>query len=204
VTAKWTEHLLPLKSCGDGEADSPNATVGENETIRHTKESRFTVKPQEAFLSAFALHTSGVAVITANSPDGSPVGFTATSLTSFSAFPPRASFNMSQHASSYRALALGSKVLLHFLAEDQVALSKQMSGPADERFAGDHWVADGDGLPRLQGVRAMLSARVVSVAEVGENAAVIVEIDGGETNSERRPLIYVERGFHSLGDSLGD
>jgi flavin reductase (DIM6/NTAB) family NADH-FMN oxidoreductase RutF len=50
----------------------------------------------------------------------------------------------------------------------------------------------------------MLSAHVVSVAEVGENAAVIVEIDGGETNSERRPLVYVERGFHSIGDSLGD
>ena len=162
------------------------------------------MKPQEAFLSAFALHTAGVAVITANSPSGNPVGFTATSLTSFSAFPPRASFNMSQHASSYRALAIDSKVLLHFLAEDQVALSKQMSGPVDERFAGEHWVADGDGLPRLNGVRAMLSARVVSVAEVGENATVIVEIDGGETNPERKPLVYVERGYHSIGDSLGD
>jgi flavin reductase (DIM6/NTAB) family NADH-FMN oxidoreductase RutF len=50
----------------------------------------------------------------------------------------------------------------------------------------------------------MLSARVVSVAEVGENATVIVEIDGGETNPERKPLVYVERGYHSIGDSLGD
>ncbi len=159
--------------------------------------------PNEAFLGAFALHPSGVAVITATTASGKPVGFTATSLASFSAVPPRASFNMSQFASSYRSLAVGSKVLLHFLAEDQVDLSVRMAGASSERFEGDHWTADDDGLPRLKGVRAMLSARVVTVTEVGDNAAVIVQIDGGEMNPDTRPLVYVERGFRSVGDSVG-
>jgi flavin reductase (DIM6/NTAB) family NADH-FMN oxidoreductase RutF len=160
------------------------------------------VTPNEAFLGAFALHPAGVAVITGVTASGKPVGFTATSLTSFSAIPPRASFNMSQLASSYRALSVGSKVVLHFLAEDQVGVSARMSGPSNERFEGDHWVADDDGLPRLHGVRAMLTAHVVNVAEVGDNAAVIVQIDGGETNPDRRPLVYVERAFHSIGEVL--
>ena len=48
------------------------------------------VTPQEAFLAAFSLHPAGVAVITGNLDDGTPAGFTATSLASFSATPPRA------------------------------------------------------------------------------------------------------------------
>ena len=159
--------------------------------------------PQEAFLAAFALHPAGVAVITAASASGKPVGFTATSLASFSALPPRASVNMSQFASSYRSLAVGSKVLLHFLTEDQVDLSVRMAGAAGERFEGDHWSADDDGLPLLKGVRAVLKAHVVNVTEVGDNAAVILQIDGGETNPESRPLVYVERGFRSVGDAVG-
>jgi len=166
------------------------------------KEIRITVTPNEAFLGAFALHPAGVAVITGVTASGKPVGFTATSLTSFSALPPRASFNMSQFASSYRALTVGSKVLLHFLAEHQVELSKRMSGPSNERFDGDHWAADENGLPRLNGVRAMLAAHVVNVTEVGDNASIVVQIDGGETNPDCRPLVYVERAFHAVGDAL--
>ena len=156
--------------------------------------------PQSAFLAAFSLHPAGVAVITAVSPEGDNVGFTATSLASFSAEPPRASFNIAQHASSYSSVAVGSRVLLHFLAEDQVAIAQKMAGPSGARFAGDHWVVDSRGLPRLSGVRAVLDAHVVSVTEVGANAAVIVEIDGGDTNTECAPLVYVERRYHSVGD----
>jgi flavin reductase (DIM6/NTAB) family NADH-FMN oxidoreductase RutF len=46
----------------------------------------------------------------------------------------------------------------------------------------------------------VLEAHVVSVTEVGANAAVIVEIDGGDTNTECAPLVYVERRYHSVGD----
>ena len=162
------------------------------------------VTPQSAFLTAFSLHPAGVAVITANDKSGHPVGFTATSLASFSALPPRASFNISQFASSYRALTVGASVLLHFLAEDQMSIAQRMAGDAAERFAGDHWALDEKGLPRIHGVRAVLEAHVVSRNEVGDNAAVVVEIDGGETNEDRKPLVYVERRYHSVGAVVTD
>lgn len=159
--------------------------------------------PQSAFLSAFSLHPAGVAVITALNPAGEPVGFTATSLASFSAEPPRASFNIAQHASSYPAITVGARILLHFLAESQVTIARIMAGDHDTRFAGDHWSADNRGLPRLHDVRAVLEAHVVAVHEVGQNAAVIVEIDGGDTNTDCSPLVYVERRYHSVGDVTG-
>ena len=156
--------------------------------------------PQSAFLAAFSLHPAGVAVITAVGSNGAPVGFTATSLASFSAVPPRASFNIAQHASSYRSVGIGARVLLHFLAGHQVDIAQRMAGPSALRFEGEHWAPDDRGLPRLVGVRAVLDGHVVAVTEVGENASVIVEIDGGDTNVECSPLVYVERRYHAVGD----
>jgi len=161
------------------------------------------VTPRDAFLAAFSLHPAGVAVVTALGPEGNPVGFTATSLASFSAEPPRATVNIAQHASSYPALVVGALVLVHFLAEDQVDVARIMAGDNAHRFDGDHWSTDDLGLPRLHGVRATLVTRVVSVTEFGENASIILEIADGSTATDCAPLVYVERRFHAVGDILG-
>lgn len=157
------------------------------------------VTPQEAFLASFSLHPAGVAVITGFLDDGSPAGFTATSLASFSMTPPRATVNIAQHSSSYPIVTLGKSVLLHFLASDQVALAQRMAASSESRFAGDHWSIGLGELPQLNGVRATLLATVVAVTEVGDNAAIVMEIDDGETHPDRPPLVYVERQYHVVG-----
>lgn len=162
------------------------------------------VTPQDVFLASFSLHPAGVAVITGLRDDGSPVGFTATSLASFSSNPPRASFNIAQHASSFDAIEVGRKLLLHLLASDQIDLSRTMAGDSRERFAGTNWKAGLGGLPQFAGVRAELLATIVAVTPVGENAAVVVEIEGGKTHPDRPPLVYVERRYHVVGDAISD
>ncbi|CAB4865720.1 unannotated protein [freshwater metagenome] len=158
------------------------------------------VTPQEAFLAAFSLHPAGVAVITGNLDDGTPAGFTATSLASFSATPPRATVNIAQHASSYSAVTLGKTVILHFLSRHQVNISRTMAGDFSERFTGDHWAPGLGGLPQLHGVRAALLATVVAVTEVGDNATIVFEINDGETHPDFPPLVYVDRRYHRVGD----
>lgn len=162
------------------------------------------VTPQDVFLASFSLHPAGVAVITGRDDDGAPVGFTATSLASFSSKPPRASFNIARHASSFRAITIGKAVLLHFLASDQIDLARTMAADSRERFVGNHWQTGVGGLPQLTGVRAALLATIVAVTHVGENAAVVVEITAGETHPDRPPLVYVERQYHVVGDAISD
>ena len=162
------------------------------------------VTPQDAFLAAFSLHPAGVAVITGRLDDGTPVGFTATSLASFSAVPPRATVNIAQHASSYPAVAMGKSVILHFLGETQVTVSRLMAGDTAQRFEGDHWAEGMGGLPQISGVRAALLATVVAVTEVGDNATIVFEIVDGQTHPDCPPLVYVERRYHSVGDIVPD
>ena len=160
--------------------------------------------PQDVFLASFSLHPAGVAVITGRRDDGTPVGFTATSLTSFSSTPPRASFNIAQHSTSFDAIEIGRNLLLHFLASDQIALARRMAADSRERFVGNHWEPGLGELPQLVGVRALLFATIVAITHVGENAAVVVEITGGETHPDRPPLVYVERQYHVVGDAISD
>ncbi|WP_461029145.1 flavin reductase family protein, partial [Streptomyces sparsus] len=54
--------------------------------------------------AVFRQHAAGVAVITAVRPDGRPVGFTATSLTSVAASLPMVSFGVGTGSSSWPAL----------------------------------------------------------------------------------------------------
>jgi flavin reductase (DIM6/NTAB) family NADH-FMN oxidoreductase RutF len=162
------------------------------------------VTPQEAFLAAFSLHPAGVAVITGSLDDGSPAGFTATSLASFSATPPRATVNIAQHASSYAAVTLGKTVVLHFLSGDQVSIARTMAADFSQRFVGDHWAPGLGGLPQLRGVRAALLATVVAVTEVGDNATIVFEINEGETHPDNPPLVYVDRRYHGVGNIVPD
>jgi len=160
------------------------------------------VTPQDVFLASFSLHPAGVAVITGLRDDGSPVGFTATSLASFSSSPPRASFNIARHASSFHAMEIGTSLLLHFLASDQINLARTMAADSRERFVGNHWEPGMGGLPQLRGVRAELLATIVAITHVGDNAAVVVEITDGQTHPDRPPLVYVERQYHVVGGAI--
>jgi len=154
-----------------------------------------SLSPSQVFLEAFRRHSAGLCVITLLKSDGSPTGFTATSVASLAASPPLASFNMSQTASSWSAMKKGAKVLLHFLGTDSHELAQKMAGEASDRFVGDHWGPGPEGLPLLKGVSAWVEATVVERVEVEFAGMVAVRIVGGEIGPDQDPLVYHQKGY---------
>lgn len=160
------------------------------------------LSPSQIFLEAFRRHGAGISVVTALKKDGSPTGFTATSLASLSAAPPLATFNMSQTASSWSSMKVDQSVIIHMLSTENLDLAQKMAGEASERFAGDHWSPGPDGLPLLTGVSAWLHAKIVAVMEVEFSASVAVRILGGNVGPGGDALVYQGkdyRGTTSLG-----
>jgi len=153
------------------------------------------LSPSQIFLEAFRRHGAGIAVITLLKPDGTPTGFTATSVASLSAAPPLATFNMSQTASSWSSMKKDATLLIHMLGPENLDLATIMAGEASERFAGEHWSPGPDGLPLLKGVSAWLHARIVDVMEVEFAAAVAVRILGGGVGDESDALVYQGREY---------
>jgi flavin reductase (DIM6/NTAB) family NADH-FMN oxidoreductase RutF len=148
------------------------------------------LSPSQIFLEAFRRHGAGISVVTALKKDGSPTGFTATSLASLSASPPLATFNMSQTASSWSSMKVDQAVIIHMLGTDNLDLAHTMAGEASDRFTGDHWSPGPDGLPVLKGVSAWLHAKIVDTMEVEFSATVAVRILGGNVGPAGEALVY--------------
>jgi flavin reductase (DIM6/NTAB) family NADH-FMN oxidoreductase RutF len=155
-----------------------------------------------AFKHAFRRHASGVAVITSTRSDGTPVGFTATSLASLSAVPPMATFNMARSASAWPAIVENERVVIHMLGERNRAVAEKLSGPNEERFIGDHWHRGPHGLPVLNDVTSWMIGRIIERVPVHNNAVVVVQIEEGGMGEDDEALLYHERTYRVPGDRV--
>ncbi|QZY51016.1 flavin reductase family protein [Leucobacter tenebrionis] len=151
----------------------------------------------DLFRNTFRRHAGGVVVCTTVDDDGTPVGFTATSLASLSAVPPRATFNMIKSSSSFRAVQLGCRIAVNFLGAGSHELGQRFAGPAEERFAGDHWHEE-RGLPVIDDAGVVLFTKVASIYDHGENAIVVLEIQDGTLGDDQDPLLYHNRRFGTI------
>lgn len=153
----------------------------------------------EAFKQAFRRHAAGVAAVTALLPDGTPAGFTASSLASLAAVPPLLTFNMARVASAWPAIVPGAHVVVHMLGARNRELAQRLAGPHEERFSGGHWRPGPRGLPLLLGVPAWMLCRIVEVVPVAGNAVIVGQVEGGELGEADAALIYHERAYLTPG-----
>lgn len=151
----------------------------------------------ELFRNAFRLHAGGVVVFTMKNEAAQPIGFTATSLASLSAVPARATFNMIKSSSSYHAITLGRRVAVNFLSADAHHLGTRFAGPAEQRFAGDHWHEE-DGIPVLNDASVVLITDITRIYDQGDNAIIVLNIERGAIREEHEPLLYYNRGYGTI------
>lgn len=159
--------------------------------------------PTEALKAAFRRHASGVCVITLNTPDGQPVGFTATSVTSLGSDPALASFNVARGASSWPALATAEYVSIQMLNQGSLPLAIRMSQDHTQRFVPQDWFREPLAqLPIFEKINAALICKVRVRHEIEQNAVVIVEIVEGLFPEELSSLLYHQRGYVIPGDRI--
>lgn len=159
--------------------------------------------PTESLKQAFRRHASGVCVITLNDASGSPVGFTATSVTSLGSQPALATFNVARGASSWPALSAAEYVSIQMLNEGSLELAKKMSQDHTKRFLDEDWfIEQNTKLPIFNQVNAVLICKVRERHEVEANAVIVVEIVSGLLAEELPSLLYHHRGYVVPGNRL--
>ena len=151
--------------------------------------------PVDALKASFRLHASGVSILTFASPEGTPVGFTATSVTSLGATPPLVSFNVARGSSSWSSLSKAEYVALHTLGVDNLELANRMAADHTKRFESSDWSIDGRGIPVLDGVTSVLILKIRQIVEVESNAVVICDVVEGFVGTEQAPLLYHQRSY---------
>lgn len=145
------------------------------------------------FREMFRRHAAGVSIITVNY-NGVPFGFTATSVASLSAKPPRFTFNMARSSSSWPAVANTSHIGLHMLGLENQPLADRFARTKD-RFEGDHWALGPHEVPILKDVTGWLIGKIQMRLSFENNAVVVVEVVDGQVGEDGSPLLYHSGGY---------
>ena len=154
----------------------------------------------DQFKTAFREHPAGIALITANTPEG-PVGLTASSVASVGLDPVALTFSVTRATGSAGALLAADTLLVHLLDSRHVDVAQQFSFTGGERFTPSQgWQTLATGEPYLPGVRAALRCKMIQVTPVGASSAVIAEVLDVVQGESGDALVYVDRAFRRLAE----
>ena len=151
---------------------------------------------------AFRLYPSGVAIVTASTPDG-PVGLTVSSLTSVSAEPPVLSFSLSAATRSAGALLQAGEVAVHVLPAQRAALAEAFARSGSPRFTPDQgWLLPPGAAPRLPDAVVSLAGRVRDRVPVAGSVLVLVDVTSTLIGPPSAPLLHLDRRFRAVGPPM--
>jgi flavin reductase (DIM6/NTAB) family NADH-FMN oxidoreductase RutF len=159
----------------------------------------------EDFKAAFRNHPAGVAVITAEGPDG-PVALTATSVSSASVTPPLLVFSVSELSSSAPTIRQAETVVVHLLEAEQLHIAKLGATSGIDRFADTSlWTRLPTGEPYFPAASSWIRGRVVGTVSAGVATVILVQALEAHTQDPdaagtTHPLVYHNRTWHRLGE----
>lgn len=138
-------------------------------------------------MGAFA---TGVTIVTARTPTGDLVGFTANSFNSVSLDPPLVLWSLSRMARSMAALSTGSHYAINVLAADQRALAEVFATKGADRWAGVDFVSGVAGAPLLAGAAATFECFNRSRYDEGDHVIFVGEVERCSHRVGASPLLF--------------
>lgn len=160
----------------------------------------------EDFKALFRGHPGGVAVITAQGPDG-PVALTASSVSSVSVDPPLLIFSISGISSATPVIGTAETLVVHLLDADDLHLAKLGATSGVDRFADDGtWTRLPTGEPVYLGVRAWVRCVVVNRMDAGGSTVIAAHAVQANVDRDIAPgdvgnaLVHHNRTWHRLGE----
>ncbi|MDX6495893.1 MAG: hypothetical protein QOE17_1879 [Gaiellales bacterium] len=135
---------------------------------------------------------SGVAVLTARTPEGAPCGLVATSVASYSASPPSVLVSIAHTSRCHEALADGADFGVHLLAAGQEPLARVFADPlAEDKFETVEWAWHGR-VPAIAGTVAYLRCARSARFDLYDHTILVGDVEEGRHDGGE-PLVYLER-----------
>lgn len=147
---------------------------------------------------ALGCFATGVTVVTAFAPDGTPIGLTANSFTSVSLSPPLLLVCIDRRAGSLPALELAEGFAVNVLHIGQQPTSNRFARPGEDRFADTAWDTGEFGAPVLAGTLAAFECRRHALHDGGDHVILIGEVVKARFEPRRDPLLYFRGKYRRL------
>jgi flavin reductase (DIM6/NTAB) family NADH-FMN oxidoreductase RutF len=154
------------------------------------------VEPPQ-FRQLLGRFATGVTVLTTRTPDGEPIGMTASSIASVSLDPPLVLVSVEKAHDMHAALEQGSHFVLNILSAEQEAVSRRFAGADKDRFRGVSYQENERGIPLIEGVVAHIECEKRTAVPGGDHTIFIGLVVGGAA-TDKRPLLYYRGGYAEL------
>ncbi|WP_144636595.1 flavin reductase family protein [Bordetella genomosp. 13] len=147
------------------------------------------------FRNALGRFATGVTVVSAALPDGTPVGLTVSSFNSVSLDPPLVLWSLSQGSSSLALFRECERYVVNVLSSEQIALARRFAtGKSTERFQGLPMMRAPGGTPMLTGCAAWFECGNRSQYPEGDHLIMVGSVlHCGHTDAA--PLVFHAGGF---------
>ncbi len=147
---------------------------------------------------ALGCFATGVTIVTAIAPDGTPVGLTANSFTSVSLDPPLLLVCIANTAGSAAALRSAAHFAVNVLQIGQQPASNRFAGRAEDRFAQTPWTPGETGAPVLTGSLSTFECARDSIHEGGDHFILVGRVVRVQFEPRRDPLLYFRGKYRRL------
>ena len=141
---------------------------------------------------------TGVAVVTAFAPPGTPRGITVNSIASASLSPPLVLWCLGRDAVNYKAFARAETFAVHILGADQQALALHFADAERAAWGDRPWREGPAGAPLIDGCRAVLTCCTQTRHDCGDHLIVVGRVLALEASSHGAPLIFQGGAFRQL------
>ncbi|HVR92165.1 MAG TPA: alpha/beta fold hydrolase [Novosphingobium sp.] len=147
---------------------------------------------------ALGCFSTGVTIVTAQGPDGTPIGLTANSFTSVSLDPPLLLVCIANNASSAAILKAATHFAVNVLQIGQQPTSNRFAGKGEDRFGQTEWHQGETGAPVLTGSLGTFECQRHAVHEGGDHFILVGEVVRAEFEPRRDPLLYFRGKYRRL------
>lgn len=143
-------------------------------------------------------YPTGITVVTTTDSSGNPVGMTANSFASVSLAPPLILWSVDVEGSAHEVFTQADHFCVHFLSEDQEALSTLFSSSEVERFDKLEWTFGELGSPMLPECLSRIQCAKEAVYPGGDHSIILGRVICLEDSSDKKPLVYHQGKYSRL------
>lgn len=156
--------------------------------------------PQDklALRSALGTFATGVTIVTALSPDGTPAGFTANSFTSVSLEPPLLLVCLAHTAASYGIFRAAESFAVNVLEVGQEETAKRFASRGADKFGPTAWAEGTRGAPLIKGSLAIFDCALHQRLKAGDHDILMGRVLGFSIH-DGEALLYHRGAFKALG-----
>lgn len=151
------------------------------------------------FRDALGHFATGVAVISAFTPDGNTMGLTVNSFASVSLDPPLILWSLDKGSDRFGALMQVERFAVNILGQGEQELSRRLSRKGQSALQPEEFRTGAHGVPLLHHAAATFECNVHEKIEAGDHVIFIGRVLASSHNSHETPLLYYRGAYRALG-----